>query len=559
MSKATPPAPDYTGAAQAQANSSREVTEQQTWANRPTINTPFGQQTWEVKPQWDPSTGQYINSWTQNTNLTPESQAALDSQMRIQQGKSSLAESMLGRAQGEFGQPMDWNQFQQMAQAPQTSQYGAAPNVPNYTPQNIQQSVNQTPVQTDVQNEQVQRSVNPEDVQRNVGTQDLQRQLSSDGLQNIDPSQRYYGQAGDAIYNQWAGRQEPRMEQESERMRTQLYNQGLKEGDAAYDQQMQRLRQDQNDARQQAQYQATIGAGQEASRMFGMDSSARGQMFGERQQQGAFANQAANDAFQQSLAAGQFGNQAAQQAFGQNLAGGQFANQAAQQAFEQNMGRGQFANQAAGQQFQQGLAGGQFANQAAAQALQQQLGIGSQQFNQQMANSQLGDTRANNQFNQQLTQANYQNQLRQQQIAEQMQQRGFSLNEINAILNGQQVSMPNMPTFNTANRSESTQYNQAAQNQGQFSLDAFSAQQAGMNSAMQGLGGMAMMFSDRRLKKDIEFTEEYGGYRWYTYHYIWEPENAPFNLGVMADELGDDHPAVYTDASGYKMVDYGRL
>src|SRR5688572_3956800 len=190
MSKQTPAAPDYAGAAQQQAASSREVTEQQTWANRPTINTPFGQQTWENKPTWDPSTGQYINSWTQNNYLTPESQAALDSQMRIQQGKSNLAEGMLGRVNQEFAQPMDWNQFQQMAQAPQTSQYGAAPNIPNYSPENIQRSVQQQNLTQDVNREQLQRNHSPEQLQRGVGTEQMQRDLSTQGLTNIDPSQR---------------------------------------------------------------------------------------------------------------------------------------------------------------------------------------------------------------------------------------------------------------------------------------------------------------------------------------------------------------------------------
>lgn len=407
MSKNTPASPDYTGAANAQADSSREVTEQQTWANRPTINTPFGQQTWEVKPQWDPSTGQYLNSWTQNTNLTPESQAALDSQMRIQQGKSGLAESMLGRSSQEFSQPMDWSSLTQMANTPGT---------PNYNPETIQRSVGNTP--------------------------------------------DYMKSAEDAIYGQWSGRQEPRMQQELDRARTQLYNSGLKEGDQAYDAEMQRLRQDQNDARQQAQYQATIGSGQEAQRMQGMDVQA-----------GGFANSAAN------------------------------------------------------------------------QALQQQLAIGSQGFNQNMAG------------------ANYQNQLRQQQISEQMQRRGFSLNEINAILNGQQVSMPNMPSFTNAAASQAAQYNTAAQNQGQYNLDAFSAQQAGLNSALSGAGSMAMMFSDRRLKRDIEMVGwSRDGLGIYRYNYLWDSEDMKPRIGHMADEVERKYPwAVVTDESGYKMVDYGRL
>ncbi len=340
MGKSAPDAPDYEGAAQAQAESSREVTEQQTWANRPTINTPFGQQTWDTTPQWDPATGQYLNTWTQNTNLTPEAQSALDSQMAVQQGRSNLAESKIGQMEDEFGGAMDWDKFTGLADTPQAG----------------------LPVNG----------------------------LDRSGLQGIDPSQRYYDKAEDAIYNKWSNRQEPRMQQEADRLRTQLYNSGLKEGDQAYDAEMQKLRETQNDARESAQYGATIGSGAEGSRMFGMDTTARGQQFGEEQASGAFANQAAN------------------QVFGQEMQG-----------------------------------------------------------------------------------AGYQNTLRQQQISEEMQKRGFSLNEINAILTGQQVGMPTMPGFNTASAAQPVQSLAAAGMTGQSQLDAFNAQNAGMNSLMGGLGSMA--------------------------------------------------------------------
>lgn len=452
MSKTAPAAPDYAGAAQQQAQSSREVTEQQTWANRPTINTPFGQQTWEVTPQWDPSTGQYLNTWTQNTNLTPESQSALNSQMRLQQGRSGLAESLLGRAQQEYGDTMDWSKFDQLAGTPTAPTYGELPNTPEYSPENIQ------------------------------------RQLDTGGLQTVDPSQKYYGQAGDAIYNQWSSRQEPRMQQEAESLRTQLYNAGLKEGDQAYDREMEKLRQSQNDARQQAQYQATIGAGEEAARMQGMDLGTRQQQFGEKQ------------------------------------------------------------------------AGGAFANQAAAQALQQQLGIGAQGFQQQMARTNLGDARAQQQFGNQLTAANYQNQLRQQQIAEEMQRRGFSLNEINAILTGQQVGMPSMPGFNTAQRSEGLQALTAADMQGQHDLDVFNAQQQATQGLLSGVAGGAMMFSDRRLKKNVSLVATRAdGLNIYHFHYIWEPTERPRHVGFMADEVERIYPDAVIKIHDYKAVDYTRV
>lgn len=421
--KSTPDPPDYRAAAEETAASSRGVTEQQTWANRPTINTPFGQQTWNVTPIWDPATEQYLNSWEMNTNLTPEAQSALDSQLRLTQGRSDLAEGLLGRVQDEYGEPMNWDQFTELSQGPQAN---------TYTPGQVQSD------------------------------------LDLSGLPDVDPSQRYYSDAGDAIYNQFASRAEPQFERDTEALRTQLYNQGLREGDEAYDEELRKLRESQADARESASYQATIGAGQEAQRMFGMDLGARGQGFAEASGRGAFANAAADQALRQQLAAG----------------GQEFAE-------EQN-------------------------------------------------------------------QATYQNTLRQQQIAEEMQRRGFSLNEIQALLSGQQVSMPNMPNFNSAQRSNFTDYTGAARDQYSAAMDAFEAQQQQMQGLMQaGMQG-AMMFSDRRLKTDIvRIGTSFLNLPIYLFRYLGSPQ---IFVGHMADEVAAVRPeAVSIHRSGYLMVNYGLL
>ena len=96
--------------------------------------------------------------------------------------------------------------------------------------------------------------------------------------------------------------------------------------------------------------------------------------------------------------------------------------------------------------------------------------------------------RSNQNFDQNLTSANYQNQLRQAQIAESLQQRGMGINEINALLSGNQVNMPNMPSFNTANRAETTQYNTAAQNQGTFENNRYATALGPVNAGLQALG-----------------------------------------------------------------------
>jgi hypothetical protein len=94
-------------------------------------------------------------------------------------------------------------------------------------------------------------------------------------------------------------------------------------------------------------------------------------------------------------------------------------------------------------------------------------------------------------FGQRMQASQYDTQRRQQEIAEAMQQRGFSLNEINALLTGQQVGMPSMPGFNTSAAAQGPQYMQAAQLTGQADLDRFNASQAGWQGLLGGAGSLA--------------------------------------------------------------------
>jgi hypothetical protein len=100
--------PDYTSAAIQQGLASKEVTNMQTWANRPQINTPWGQQTWQSQATTDPATGQPVTSWQTDINLTPEQQQALDAQQRIGAGRSAGAETLLGQATQAFQTPFRW-------------------------------------------------------------------------------------------------------------------------------------------------------------------------------------------------------------------------------------------------------------------------------------------------------------------------------------------------------------------------------------------------------------------------------------------------------------------
>jgi hypothetical protein len=137
----------------------------------------------------------------------------------------------------------------------------------------------------------------------------------------------------------------------------------------------------------------------------------------------------------------------------------------AQTGFNQNLGAAQFNNQALGQ---------------AAALDQARMGAQNQAVT--------------NQFDVNQRFADAQNRLRQQAIAEQMQRRGMSLNEMNALLSGQQVQMPNMPSFQASGRAETPNILGATQMGYDAQLGAYNAEQAAFGSALSGLGQLGASY-----------------------------------------------------------------
>lgn len=572
-----PKAPDYVGAANAQAEASKEVTNIQNFANRPTINTPFGSESWSNQASIDPATGQRVTSWTQNTTLAPGLQAALDAQIGTQLGRSNLANDFMGRVADEYSQPFDWQNLPQMAQM------GGAPSL--YTgladyAQGLSTGVNSRSgdvvggfgfggPQMGVQDYGLNTQFDPMQggLARNVQQQDVQRQLNmgdNPALPQFDSSYR------DSVAQSLIERMMPVHDRQRNEIETQLANSGYTVGSEGYTRALADMQ-----GRQAAErYNALDTAGNEAQRLYGMQMGSRQQAFNEDMGMGQFANSAANQAFQQSLGANQFqnqatgqayqqamgaqqaGNQALGQQFGQGLQAGQFGNQAQNQLYQQMMGQANLANQANAQAFQQDLAANQFGNQSLGQAAaldQSRMGAMNQAMGQQFG------------MNQQL--ANQQNQLRQQAIAEQMQRRGMSLNEMNALLSGQQVSMPQMPNFVQAGRSETPDILGATQMGYDAALGAYNAKQAGAGGMMGGLFSLgsaalsnpatsAFMFSDRRLKRDLKRVGTHAiGVGIYDYTMLGFPQR-----GVIAQEVQKVRPdLVARHANGYLTVNYGGL
>ena len=94
-------------------------------------------------------------------------------------------------------------------------------------------------------------------------------------------------------------------------------------------------------------------------------------------------------------------------------------------------------------------------------------------------------------FDQQLGTADYQNNLRTQQIQDELTKRGWGLNEINSLLAGSQVGMPDMPNFEASSRAQAPNYSNAALNTYQARLDKFNAKQAQIQGIFSGITGIA--------------------------------------------------------------------
>ena len=230
-------------------------------------------------------------------------------------------------------------------------------------------------------------------------------------------------------------------------------------------------------------------------------------------------------------------------------------------------------NATAQQQAQFGMAqgAGQFANQAQQQGYGQQLSnanlnLGAQQqaFGQQATSTQMGNQAEQARLAQQQQAGTFQNQSRQQQLQEAAYLRQLPLTELNAIRTGAQPQMPQFQPSQYSMGAQGPNMLSAANQQYQGDLAAYNAQVGQQNSMMGGLfglGGAALMaptgtFSDRRLKSNIQRIGTHPlGIGLYAYDIFGER-----TIGVMADEAMAVRPeAVSEHASGYLMVDYGRL
>lgn len=257
-----PPAPDPYQVAGAQTQQNRDAALYNAALNRVNTYTPLGSQEFSVTGR-DPRTGAPI--YEQNINLSPEAQQLFDQQQQQNLQLGNIAGGMMDRVQGVYGQGIDT---------------GGLPGLQG---------------------------------QLNIQGPALQGQLNTAGLPGLPGAgdlEGFRNEAESALYDRNTAYLDPRFERQEEQLRSRLANQGVVEGSEAFRNAMDDFEQSRETAFRQARNEAIAGGGAEASRMFGIGSQARGQLFGEALGSGAFTNQARGQAFGEAAAGAGLSNQA---------------------------------------------------------------------------------------------------------------------------------------------------------------------------------------------------------------------------------------------------------
>jgi hypothetical protein len=134
--------------------------------------------------------------------------------------------------------------------------------------------------------------------------------------------------------------------------------------------------------------------------------------------------------------------------------------------------------------------------------------------------------------------------------------RNQPLNELNALRTGSQATNPTFNNYAQQGQTAGADLLGATQAGYNADLAGVNANNAGISNFTNGLFSLGgALFSDRRLKSNIEHLAKIGKYDWYSYTKFGKPE-----IGVMAQEVAEITPsAVHVHPSGFLMVDYGAL
>jgi len=298
----------------------------------------------------------------------------------------------------------------------------------------------------------------------------------------------------------------PTLAAERNALENRLRNQGLTPGTEAYNREMELFNQRSNDLLQQT-----------AAEGLRMDAAMRAQGFNERQIQAELANRAREASFgmraqqtesfnraveqnlRQGLSLSEATNRAQEQDFRQRLAAGQFGREGQQLAFSMGQAATEAQNRAISENFARQLAATESARAGEAMRFGQQqdiLGLYNTVLGQRRQAA-LEEAQANaalqtQRFNQARAGAEFANAARAAGLQEQLALRQLPLNEIAAIMSGAQVQLPQFQAYQGADVAAAPIFG-AATAAGDFAQKNYQNQVAGYNAQMGLLGGIAGM------------------------------------------------------------------
>lgn len=251
----TPDPPDPYRVADAQMRLNRDTASWNAALGRQNSYTPLGSNTFTYTGT-DPVTGAPM--YDQRVELSPEQQRLYDQQTGQQYDIGQIGSTLIGQANRAYGQPMNT---------------GGLPS--------LRGDANLT---------------------RNISTGGLP------GLPGANDLEGFRNQQSDALYDRNTAYLDQQYTKDEDALRARLANQGVTEGSEAFRGAMDDFGRGREMAYRQARNESIAGGGAEAERMFGIGSSARGQMYGEALSGANFGNQAAlseaglsNDARQQGM------------------------------------------------------------------------------------------------------------------------------------------------------------------------------------------------------------------------------------------------------------------
>jgi hypothetical protein len=298
-----PSVPDANNLSKAQTKSNIQTATAQTGLNAINQTGPGGSSTYKQIGTWPDGTPRF----QQDTTLSPEMQGLYNTGVNTQQQIGNTAQGMARDLQSNL-QPINQPQYQQFGQGPSLNTQGGQMG-------NLTSGVNGGPIRSGL-------STNDYAGQR--------QQVEDELLGRVDKS---YGR-------------------DLSSKQQQLANQGIQQGTEAYRNAMD----DHNRSLADARGTAVLNAGQEQSRMQGLDIN-------------AFNAQ----------------NQAQAQGFGQGLNNAGLNNQVQQQRYDQTLGNAGFGNTTKQQQFQNQNTTTGLNNQNNSQGFQDQIAGNSQKVNQLLA------------------------------------------------------------------------------------------------------------------------------------------------------------------------------